>query len=172
MLSILGSHCGGALRPPPHPIPPLFTLHPFVHPSPPAIIYRPSIHPPIKQASNQQTKQPKPRNPIFPKCCRYLACIAGKALRPPPHSLPPLFTQHPSIHPSIHPSFLPSTKHTNGKLHIHQALYHASNHGKQTKQPTRQKVTFLSLSMIYPSRMCFLQIQATNKPSRPNQPTH
>ena len=98
---------GEALRPPPHPVPRtpsrlyLHSIHLCIHPRPPLS----TDHPSIKQASNQQTKQPKPRNPVSPKCCRYLVCIAGKALRPPPHPVPPICTQHPSIHPSmIHPS--------------------------------------------------------------------
>ena len=96
---------------------------------PPAFIYTPSIyasipatnpqtiHPSTHQTSKQPTNQAtQTTQPCFPQMLSILGLHCEKALRPPPHTVPPLSTQHPSIHPSIHPSNHPPTKHTNRKI--------------------------------------------------------
>ena len=133
--------------------PPAFIYTPSIyasmHASIPTRQYLQSIHPSThqkrKQPTNQATKATQPS--VFPKCCRYFVCIAGEGAAPSP-APPPAFIYTASIHPSIDPS----TKRTNRKncISIKHCITQAIN-SKQTSQPTHQKVTCFSLSMIHPS---------------------
>ena len=122
---------GEALRPPRTPSRLyLHSIHPPIH----ASINGVPTNRPTNQAPkrpNQQTKQPanKETEPLFsPTCRRYLVCVAGEALRPPPH---------PCIYrASTHPSNHQTSKQK--KSHIHHCFTQPINI-KQANQPTRQK---------------------------------
>ena len=160
MLSILGSHCGGALCPPPHPSRLyLHSIHLCIHPRLPlSTDHLSSTHQTSKQPTNQATQTTQPC--FSPNAVGTWFALRGRrcALPRTPSRLY-LHSIHPSIHPSVRPSIHPS---------IHP-LFHASNQ-QQANQATNPPKSFIFLPVHDPS-MCFPKIQATNKPSRPNQPT-
>ena len=148
-------------------------VHACIHPRPPLFTDHPSTHPSNKQATN------KPSNPNHTTLCFHrmlsilgLRCWAGAAPSPAP---PPAFIYTASINPSIHPSTHPSTKHTTEKMHVHQALYHASNQ-QQANQATNAPKSYIFLLVhdhlsLYvfspnPSNQQAKQAEPTNTPTK------
>ena len=155
----------------------------------------------VGSPSSKQTKQPN----VFPKCCRYLLCIGSppsnqQTKQPKPHN--PVFSQmlsilgshcriagrrcalprtpsrlylrsiHPSIPPCIHLSI--NQAHKQKKVHVHQALYHASNQ-QQANQATNTPKSYIFLLVHDPSiTVCVFPKtkQPTSQAGRTNQHTN
>ena len=173
MLSILGSHCGGGAAPSPPPFSAFIyipSIYASMHASIPARhYYRPSIQPPIKLASNQQTKQPKPHNPVFsPNAVDTWFALRGRRCTLPraPSRLY-LHSTHPSIHPSIHPS------NTNTNNVCPSSTVSRKQSRQANQQTNAPKSNLFSLSMIHPSLCVFYKSkQPTAKQAEPtNTPT-
>ena len=142
-------------------------------------IYTASIHPHIHQRSaNQPTNQPsnnaaKPTNQPSNQQAKQSKPPIPLALRPPPHPLPPLFTQHPSIHLSIHPSIHQPSTQTEKIAYPSSTVSHKQP--RQANQQTNTPKSYIFLSVHDPSLYAFSpnpskqqakQAEPTNTPTK------